>query len=127
MTTAVVEKQEAKKTSEQKQIYSPPVTIYENDESYVVFVALSGVDDKTVQVRVDKGILTIEASLNLELPDGATAKYTEVRLGDCRRSLNIGDEVDQDQIEASFKSGLLKLTLAKNKNARARKIPIKNA
>ncbi|MFX5498435.1 Hsp20/alpha crystallin family protein, partial [Acinetobacter baumannii] len=77
------------KTSEQKQIYSPPVTIYENDESYVVFVALSGVDDKTVQVRVDKGILTIEASLNLELPDGATAKYTEVRLGDCRRSLNI--------------------------------------
>jgi HSP20 family protein len=92
-----------------------------------LLVELPGVDDKAVQVRLDKGILTIEAPLKLELLEGATLKFSEVRLGDYRRTLNVGDQIDEDKIEACFKSGLLKVTMAKSKSAKAQKIVIKTA
>jgi HSP20 family protein len=127
MSTAILEKQEAAKTTEQKKFYSAPIALFENDDSYILLVELPGVDDKAVQVRLDKGILTIEAPLKLELLEGATLKFSEVRLGDYRRTLNVGDQIDEDKIEACFKSGLLKVTMAKSKSAKAQKIVIKTA
>lgn len=127
MSTAVIEKPETKQTVEQKNVYCAPIALYENDESYVVFVELLGADEKAVQVHLDKGILTVEAPLGMELPAGALAKYSEIRLGAYRRTLNLGDQIDEEKIEASFKSGLLKLTMPKSKCAQARKIAIKTA
>lgn len=127
MPTAVFEKEETKKTSAQMNMYRAPIALYEDDESYTVLVELPGADDKAIQLRLNKGILTIEAPLKLDLPPGATAKYSEVCLGDYRRTIDIGDQIDEEKIEASFKSGLLKLTMPKSKSAKARKISIKTA
>ena len=125
MSTAVLEKQETKRTSEQKRVFRAPVALYESAEFYTVLVELPGADEKAIQARLDKGVLTIEAPFSLELPPGSTPKYSEIRLGDYRRALDLADQIDEEKIEASFKGGLLKLTLPKSKSAKARKLPIK--
>jgi len=127
MPTAVLENPETKKSSELKTVYRAPIALYENGEAYIVLVELPGADEKAVQVRLDKGILTIEAKLGVELPKCATEKYSEVRLGDYRRTLDVGDHIDEEKIEACFKCGLLKLTMPKKKSAQARKIAIRTA
>ncbi len=127
MPTAVLERQEIKKATEQKCVCRAPIALYENGESYIAFVELPGADEKALQVRLDKGMLTIEAPLKVELPPAVTRKYSELRLGDYRRTLYVGDQVDEEKIEASFSSGLLKLTMPKSRSAKARKIPIKTA
>jgi HSP20 family protein len=125
MPTAVLERQETKGKSEQKRVYRAPIALYESGESYTVLVELPGADQKAVQVRLDKGVLTIEAPLKLDLPPGSVPKYSEMHLGDYRRTLDLADQIDEENIEASFTGGLLKLTLPKGKSAKARKIPIK--
>lgn len=123
MPTAILEKQETKKTAKQK--YRASIALYENSEEYTVFVELPGADEKAVQVNLDKGLLTIEAPLSIELPPDAQVKYSEMNLGSYRRTLNIADQIDEARIEATFKNGLLKLILPKSKNVIARKISIK--
>lgn len=127
MPISTLEKQEVNKKSEQKQVCRAPIAIYENGESYIVLIQVPGVDEKAVQVRLDKGVISIEAPFTLELPQGATPKYSELRLGDYGRTLDFGDHIDEEKIEASFKNGLLKLNIPKSKAAKSRKIPIKTA
>jgi HSP20 family molecular chaperone IbpA len=127
MSTAVLERPEIKKVSERLSVYLAPIALYENGESYIVLVELPGADEKAVQVSLDAGVLTIEAPIKVDLPADAQARYSEVRLGNYRRTLNIGEQIDEAKIEACFKSGLLKLTMPKEKGGKARKIPIKTA
>jgi HSP20 family protein len=127
MSTTVLEKTETSKTTEHTSVYCAPVALYENAEHYIVFVELPGADEKAIQVHLDKGILTVEAAMQMDLPSGAIAKYSEMRMGIYRRTLNVSDQVEAEKIEASFKSGLLKLTMPKSKGTQARKIAIKTA
>ena len=125
MPAAVLEKQETKKVQEPKRTYNAPIAVYETGESYTVLVELPGVDEKAIQVRLERGVLTVEAPLKLDLPQAATVTYSELRLGDYRRTLDLGDQVDEEKVEAALKNGLLKLTMPKSVNSRARKVPIK--
>ena len=125
MPAAVMEKQENKGTTEQKRVYRAPIALYENDEAYTVLVELAGADEKEISVRLDKGVLTVEAALKVELPPGSKAAYSELRLGDYRRTLDLAEQIDEERIEATFRGGLLKLTLPKGTGAKTRKIPIK--
>src|SRR5262249_53032720 len=114
MPATVLEKPETTRLSEQKHVYRPAVALYDSNDAYVVLVELPGADEKGLQVRIEKGVLTIDAPLKLDLPTGARARYCEMRLGDYRRSLDIGEDIDEDKIEATFRSGLLKLTMPKS-------------
>jgi len=126
MSTATLEKKpEVKEKSARKCHYKAPIAIYETGNAYTVFVEMPGADEHAVNVRVDRGVLTIEAPLKLDLPEGITPTYSEMRLGDYRRTLDLGDLIDQDKIDATFRSGVLKLTLPKSKGAKAVKVPIK--
>lgn len=127
MPTATLEKQETKNKLEQKCVCHAPIAIYENSESYTVLVELPGADEKALQVRLDKGVLTVEAPLKMQPPEKTTAIYSELRLGNYRRTLNVGDQIDEEKIEATFTNGLLKLVMPKSKAAKTRKIPIKTA
>lgn len=128
MTTSVLEKQKQEtKAVQQKIRCRAPIALYEDGESYIAIVELPGADEKAIQVRLEKGILTIEAPLAFDLPAEARQRYSEFRLGDYRRTLAVGDQIDDEKIAATFKNGLLKLMMPKSKAAQAKKIPITTA
>ena len=93
--------------------------IKEHDEGYELYIDLPGFTKEEVKISLENGYLTVEASKNVEegKEDKKNSKYIcrERFAGDCRRSFYVGDAVNQEDIKASFKLGILKLEIPKKK------------
>lgn len=108
-------------------VYVPKVDIYETKEAIVLVADMPGVDEKSVDVVLDKNTLTISGTAEpLSFTDYSIG-YAEYDTGDYQRAFTISDEVDKDKIEATVKNGVLRLTLYKAEKVKARKIAIKAA
>ena len=113
---------ERERTRPPEHFVAPPVDIYETEEGLVVVADLPGVTDEDLDVRVDNGILTIQANpkhaLEVE-PD-----YREYQLVRFFRQFELPEQVDQQKIAGEMKNGVLKLTLPKAEKAKPRQIKI---
>ncbi|MCX7983201.1 MAG: Hsp20/alpha crystallin family protein [Syntrophales bacterium] len=107
-----------------RKIYVPSVDIYETGDGMVLLIDMPGVDEKSVDVTLDRNVLTIQGRVEPEKFEGYTLAYTEYGVGDYQRAFTISDEVDRDKIEAIMKNGVLKIKLHKAEQAKARKIAI---
>ncbi|MBN1547247.1 MAG: Hsp20/alpha crystallin family protein [Syntrophaceae bacterium] len=106
-------------------VYVPKVDIYETKEAIILIADMPGVDEKSVDVVLDKNILTISGTAEpLSFKDYSMA-YAEYDVGDYQRAFTISDEIDKDRIEATVKNGVLRLTMHKAEEVKARKIAIK--
>ena len=108
-----------------RKIFIPPVDIMEKDNAIVLFSDMPGVDEKSVDITLEKNILTITGTIEPEQYKDYRIAYAEYNIGDYRRSFTISDTIDQDNIKATVKNGMLTLTLPKAKPARAKKIEVK--
>jgi len=108
-------------------VYVPKVDIYETKDAIILIADMPGVDENSVDVILDKNILTISGTAEpLSFKDYSIA-YSEYDVGDYQRAFTISDEVDKEKIEATVKNGVLRLTLHKAEKVKARKIAIKAA
>ena len=89
------------------------VDIRENDASYLMEAELPGVDEKNIELSVENDTLTISANLNEEHKDERNC-YSERRCGHVTRSFSL-EGIDQENIVASHKNGILYVTLPKEK------------
>ena len=108
----------------------PAVDIIELDDGYKLTAELPGVDAQYVDVTFSEGALTIEGKKDEDPQDLKHDHFVSERhYGGFHRSFRIPDGVDADKIEASFKNGVLTLTLPKTLEAqrKQKKIAIENA
>ncbi|MFO7568300.1 MAG: Hsp20/alpha crystallin family protein [Smithellaceae bacterium] len=107
--------------------FVPRVDIYENKDSLFLVADMPGVDEKTVDIELEKNVLTIMGRVeNGRVPD-ATMMYSEYEIGDYERVFTLSDEIDRDKIVASVKNGVLRLELPKAEQVKPKKIAIKAA
>jgi HSP20 family protein len=101
----------------------PHVEVRETDKDVVVVAELPGMDEKDLDVSLHDSMLTLKGEKQSE---SNTAVYSERWHGQFQRSLPIGPDVDPDKVSASFKNGVLTLTLAKRPEAQqqVKRIPI---
>ncbi|MCD4825874.1 MAG: Hsp20/alpha crystallin family protein [Phycisphaerae bacterium] len=106
--------------------YTPLVDIYENADGTTVLVAeVPGAKQESIDIRVDKGVLTLMADGRRPEPDESFSRtYTGFVGGEYFRAFAISDEVDRDAIQASLQDGLLVITLPRAAAAKTRKIEI---
>jgi|Deesub1362A_J573_1020465.scaffolds.fasta_scaffold24511_2 HSP20 family molecular chaperone IbpA len=102
----------------------PSVDVIENHNEYVLYADLPGVEEKVLDVILEKEVLTIKAEAHEEVPEGYTQKFTEFSPGIFERSFSVSDDIDRDRIKATIKNGVLKVILPKAETARAKKIEI---
>jgi len=93
--------------------FIPRSNIYETNDRVILFADMPGVDAKSVDVQVEKNILTINGSVNPEMIDKHTLAYAEYEVGDYQRRFTLSNEVDISKIEAMVKDGVLRLNLPK--------------
>jgi len=114
--TALMKKdqiQQVEKAEKARRFYTPPVDIFENNEEYLLYAEIPGASENDVDVTIEKNVLTITAKVNVDVPEGYRLFYSEYGIGDYKRSFELGNEIDQEKIEATVKNGILKLRLPK--------------
>jgi HSP20 family protein len=95
----------------------PHVEVVENDKDVRISAELPGLDDKDVEVLIGDGVLTIRGEKKSEIEDKERA-FSERTYGRFERRIPLAWEVEQDKIDASFKNGVLTVTLPKSAESR---------
>jgi HSP20 family protein len=108
-------------------VYLPAVDIYETDQDVVLVADMPGVDENSVDVSLEKNVLTIYGRVEPQVPAGHTLAYAEYRIGDYQRSFTISNSINWERIEGVVKNGVLRLTLPKAGPASTKKILVKSA
>ena len=108
-----------------RKVYVPKVDIIETGDTMVMYADIPGADEKTIDVTLEKSVLTIRGTIAPQEFEGRSIAYAEYDVGDYERSFTVSDEVDRDRIEAVVKNGVLKLVLRKIPQVEAKKITVR--
>ena len=106
-------------------IYTPAVDIIERKDDIVLLADMPGVGEKSVDISLEKNVLTIYGKVEAEIPEKHRLNISEYGIGDYQRAFTLTDEVDRDKIRASLKNGVLRLILPKAAALKTRKIEVK--
>jgi len=127
MANEVTVKQESNATEEQTRpgrTYVPNVEIRETEDSLWLWADLPGVDQASVDVHLENGVLSIQAEVRTEDYADLAPAYTEYNVGNFRRNFRLSTAIATDRIVAKMNSGVLELQLPKSEEARPHQIPI---
>lgn len=108
--------------------FNPRLDLSENEKELKVSVELPGLDESDIEVSLDRNALTIKGEKKEEKEDKGQNYYRMERsYGSFQRSIPLPCEVESDKVEATFKKGVLTVTLPKTAEAqkRTKKISIK--
>ncbi len=105
-------------------VFRPDVDILEREDAYLIYADLPGVDETHVQVRLENGVLSLDAQL-ATLPEQAWSPiHAEYRLGSFHREFRLSDEIDSARVNASMCDGVLELRLPKIEKQEPRQIEV---
>ena len=106
---------------------TPRIDVKETDSDVVVEADLAGVDEKDIEVSLHDGVLTLAAERQeqSESKDDAGWHRRERVYRSYRRAVPLPVAVDGDKVQASYKAGVLRVTLPKAAEARPRKIEVR--
>ena len=110
--------------------WEPEVDIIEKNGAYEVIAELPGIDEKNIEVKLSNGNLFIKGEKQEEKEAKEKGYYLHERhFGSFERCFRVPEGVDTDKIEATFKKGVLTLTLPKTPEAMKaeKKIAVKAA
>jgi HSP20 family protein len=108
-----------------RRVFVPRVDIFETEADIKLLADMPGVSSDSVDITLEKNILTIRGQIDFERPEGYDLAYAEYAVGDYERTFALSDEVDREKIEATVKHGVLRLLLPKAESAKMRKIAVK--
>ena len=112
--------------SEDGREWSPSVDISETKNDLVIKAELPGLDPKDIDISMNNGYLTIKGEKKHEKEEkDENYHLIERSYGAFTRSVQLPREVQSDKITASFKNGILRITLPKSEEAKKKEIKIK--
>jgi len=128
-TTRELQKKEAEmpegvERTRPRKAYTPNVDIIEKRDEIVVTADMPGIDERSVDISLEKNVLTIYGMTEPEPQNTARPFYAEYGVGDYQRAFTISEEIDRDGIKATVKNGVLRLVLPKAQAAKTRKIEV---
>jgi HSP20 family protein len=108
--------------------WSPAVDIHEEEQRFVLRADLPGVKPSDIEITAEKGVLALRGARNFEQKqdDGHYSRVERVT-GKFVRSFTLPENVQTDAIKASFKDGVLELTIPKQAKPEPRKIEVQAA
>src|SRR5690349_11226245 len=101
-----------------------PIDAYRRGDEFVVEFDLPGVDTSTIELTVEKNVLTVHAQRRRVDLEGVELLVGERPQGTFSRQLFLGDSLDSDRIEANYINGVLVLRLPVAEKAKPRRVPI---
>ena len=114
-------------TGRQAQLFSgwtPALDLYQNNDNVVAVVELPGMRKEDIEISLHDGTLTIGGERKEETGEGDSATRTERFTGKFRRSISLPTRVEASKVNATYKDGLLTVTLPKAEEAKPKQIQV---
>jgi HSP20 family protein len=102
----------------------PPVNVGSTPEQVDVYLFASGLDPKTLDITIQQNLLTVAGERKLITEEGANYYRRERFDGAFRRVVTLPDDVDPDKVSASYRHGVLQVTIQRRESARPRQIEV---
>lgn len=110
-----------------RKTFVPRCDLCERPDAFVMLADMPGVDEKSVELRIDKNVLTITGQVQAQKREGLDSTWLEYSEGDYRKTFRLTDQVNSGSIEASVKDGVLRVILPKAEKQKPRRIEVKAA
>jgi len=105
--------------------FKPAADIYEEENSFVIKTDLPGLTREDIELDLKDGILTIKGKRKSEKEEKKENYYRKERsFGSFSRSFSLSETVNQDEIKAEFKNGVLRVELPKKEEVKPKQIEI---
>ncbi len=109
----------------------PAVNIGVTPDAVEIYAFAPGIDPKSLDVSVDKGLLTIAGQRKGSVRDDRKEKlniYSRERAeGEFRRVVSLPEDADPDRVSATYRNGIVHISIQKREASRPRRIEVKDA
>jgi HSP20 family protein len=106
----------------------PALNVGSTPKSVEVYAFAPGIDPARIEINLERGVLTIEGERARTLPAGddgkATAHINERFEGRFRRVLSLPDDIDPAAVNASYRDGVLHVSVQRRESAQPRRIEV---
>jgi HSP20 family molecular chaperone IbpA len=99
----------------------------EKGNTVIMLLDVPGADPASLEVTLEKRMLTISAKVTSSVPEGYAPAYSEFQDGTYERRFIFSDRMDGEHIDATLKDGVLRLTVPKAPETGAKKIAVSAA
>lgn len=117
--------QSREETRADERYIKPAVNIFETDDGLTMIADIPGAAKDSLDINVDKGILTLNAPVSRSMPGRSI--YTEFEIAHYYRQFSIPETLDHEKAKAEFSNGVLTLKVPMAEAAKPRKIEVKVA
>jgi HSP20 family protein len=105
----------------------PALNIGHTPASIEIYAFVPGIDPKQIDVTIDRGVMTISGERQSDLPenDPKVNVYGNERFaGRFRRAVTLPDDIDPGKVEASYRDGVLRVSVARRESALPKRINV---
>jgi len=105
--------------------HSPRFDFVESDSNYTLTADLPGISEENLDITLHEGVLAIHGTRELEtLEEGSSVLVREREFGEFTRSIKLPENANADTVQASLDAGVLRVTIDKKEEVKARKIKL---
>jgi HSP20 family protein len=105
--------------------FAPPVDIYEDEHNVTLKIDVPGIDEKDINVHVENNTLTVHGERKFEKEEKEeNYRRVERQYGSFTRTFTLPNTVDQENVQADYEKGVLKVKLAKKAEAKPKQIKV---
>jgi HSP20 family protein len=104
-----------------------PMDAWREGDEFIVELDLPGVDPATIELDVERNVLTVAAERKSRLDDDKEVVAAERPVGTFSRQLVLGETLDTDNVTANYDAGVLALRIPIREQAKPRKIEIQSS
>ena len=103
----------------------PAMNVGSTPRSVEIYAFAPGIDPATLEVQIEKGVLTVAGERKLPpAAEAATVHIDERFAGRFRRVVTLPDDVDANAVDARYRDGVLRISIARKQSAQPRRITI---
>jgi HSP20 family protein len=114
----------AEERTEAGKFFSPYTDIHETEKAVVVSMEMPGVDKNAIDIRLDKGVLTVKGTIDSARYESLRPLYSEYNVGNFVRTFTVSTKIDSARISATVADGVLTIELPKAAEAVAKRITV---
>ena len=103
----------------------PAINVGSTEDQVTVYLFAPGIDAKKLDISIQQNVLTVSGEREVAREEQATYYRQERFDGEFRRVLSLPDDVDPEKVEASYRDGIVQITVRRRESAKPRQIAIR--